>query len=59
MLAIILAIVLIIAFIYYDPYVDITEDNVLLWYNGKGYRDTLFCGPEILIKYGRKDYVDK
>ena len=39
MLAIILAIVLIIAFIYYDPYVDITEDNVLLWYNGKGYRE--------------------
>lgn len=20
--------------------------------------NTLFCGPEILIKYGRKDYVD-
>lgn len=39
MLAIILAIVLIIAFIYYDPYVDIIEDNVLLWYNGKGYRE--------------------
>lgn len=39
MLAIILAIVLIIAFIYYDPYVDITEDNILLWYNGKGYRE--------------------
>lgn len=27
------------AYIYYDPYVDITEDNVLLWYNDKGYRE--------------------
>lgn len=47
MLAIILAIVLIIAFIYYDPYVDITEDNVLLWYNKSGNR-------EYIILWSRK-----
>lgn len=34
------------AYIYYDPYVDITEDNVLLWYNKSG--NILFYGREKL-----------
>lgn len=25
-------------YIYYDPYVDITEDSILLWYNKSGIR---------------------
>lgn len=35
------------AYIYYDPYVDITEDNVLLWYNKSGNR-------EYIILWSRK-----
>lgn len=36
------------AYIYYDPYVDITEDNVLLWYNKSAIENILFYGREKL-----------
>lgn len=39
MFGIILIIVLIILYFYYKPYVDITEDSVILWYNSKGSRN--------------------
>ena len=35
MIAFIMICLIFIAYIYYDPYVDITEDSVLLWYNTK------------------------
>lgn len=38
---------IIAAYIYYDPYVDITENNVLLWYNKSGNR-------EYIILWSRK-----
>ena len=37
------------AYIYYDPYVDITENNVLLWYKKKAaIENILFYGREKL-----------
>lgn len=35
------------AYIYYDPYVCITENNVLLWYNKSG-------NKEYIILWSRK-----
>lgn len=39
MIALILIAALIAAFAYFDPYVDINEDSVLLWYNTKDCRN--------------------
>lgn len=48
MIASIIVYIMVAAYIYYDPYVDITEDNVLLlWYNKSGNR-------EYIILWSRK-----
>lgn len=47
MIAFIIICLLFIAYIYYDPYVDIAEDSVLLWYNKKSNR-------EYIILWSRK-----
>lgn len=47
MIAFIIVCIMFAAYIYYDPYVDITEDNVLLWYNKSGNR-------EYIILWSRK-----
>ena len=39
MVAFIIVCIMFAAYIYYDPYVDITENNVLLWYNKSGNRE--------------------
>lgn len=41
MIAFIIICLLFVAYIYYDPYVDIAEDNVLLWYNKSGNRENI------------------
>lgn len=33
MIAAIILCVIIVAYIYYDPYVDITKNKIFLWYN--------------------------
>lgn len=35
----VLVIILIILYLYVDPYVDIQEDKVIFWYNWSGYRN--------------------
>lgn len=47
MIASIIVYIMVAAYIYYDPYVDITEDNVLLWYHKSGNR-------EYIILWSRK-----
>lgn len=39
MIGIIVIGVIIGAWLYYDPYIDITEDSILMWYNKKGARE--------------------
>lgn len=50
MIAFIIICLLFIAYIYYDPYVDIAEDSVLLWYNKKSNR-------EYIILWSRKNLI--
>lgn len=50
MIAFIIVCIMFAAYIYYDPYVDITEDNVLLWYNKSGNR-------EYIILWSRKNLI--
>lgn len=47
MAAFIIMCVMIAAYIYYGLHIDITEDNVLLWYNKRGNR-------EYIILWSRK-----
>lgn len=47
MIVLIVVYIIFVAYIYYSPYVDITEDNVLLWYNKDGNR-------EYIILWSRK-----
>lgn len=47
MIAFIIICLIFIAYIYYDPYVDVTEDSVLLWYNTK-------IDREYIILWSRK-----
>ena len=39
MIALIIIAILLAVFAYFDPYIDITEDMVLLWYNKKKTRE--------------------
>lgn len=36
--ALIVLVAIVSAYIYFDPYVDIDDDSIFIWYNWKGHR---------------------
>lgn len=39
MIVFIIIYIIVVAYIYYDPYIDITEDSILLWYSKSDNRE--------------------